>query len=378
MVSSVTELASQLISCQSITPDDAGCQDIIIQRLNKLNFYCRPLPFGEVNNLWATRGNSGPVFVFLGHTDVVPPGPLDQWTYNPFIPQIQNNKLYGRGAADMKGNLAAMIIAAERFIAENPKHQGTIAFLVTSDEEGPAVNGTKRVVEQLRQEVQSLNYCIVGEPSSEEKIGDTIKIGRRGSLNGKLTVIGKQGHVAYPQLAHNAIHLTLPILNELLREKWDKGNKHFPPTSFQISNVRAGTGATNVSPGTFEVTFNFRYSPELTAEQLRERVITILQKHHQNYQLEWHHSGQPFITKNSRLIDSAKEAIRQTLGITPKLSTAGGTSDGRFIALTGCEVIELGVCNKTIHQANEHVNIAELENLTTVYQHILQTLLASN
>ena len=375
MATPVLELASQLISCKSITPDDAGCQDIIANRLNKLNFRCRLIPFENVSNLWAIHGESNPVFVFLGHTDVVPTGPLKHWISDPFQPLIQDNKLYGRGAADMKGNLAAMLIATEKFIAQNPKHQGTLAFLITSDEEGPAMNGTKRIIEQLQQEVQNFNYCIVGEPSSEHTLGDTIKIGRRGSLNGKLTIIGKQGHIAYPHLANNAIHLTLPILSELLQQKWDEGNEHFPPTSFQISNVRAGTGATNVAPGTFEVTFNFRYSPEVTVEQLRQTVINTTKKHHQKYILEWHHSGQPFITEKGRLIEVTKEVIQQTIGINPKLSTSGGTSDGRFIAPTGCEVIELGVCNQTIHQVNEHVKVSELEQLTILYEHILQNLL---
>lgn len=376
MLHPVIKLAQQLIACESITPQDAGCQQIIANELAEANFKYHPLPFENVTNLWATHGQGTPTLVLLGHTDVVPPGPLADWQSPPFSPEIRENKLYGRGAADMKGNLAAMIIAAKNFIKANPHHPGTLAFLITSDEEGAAEHGTKRVINYLQKQGQLFNYCIVGEASAEKKLGDTIKIGRRGSLNGKLMIEGKQGHIAYPHRAQNAIHLCIPLLQQLVMEKWDEGTDYFSPTNFQISNIHAGVGAANVIPGQIEITFNFRYSPQYTAETLKQKTEQIIQNNHFQYKLEWQPASHPFLTlPESRLIQVTETVIEEAFGKKPTLSTTGGTSDGRYIAPTGCEVIELGVCNQTIHQVNEHAEIAELEKLSTVYQEILHRLL---
>lgn len=346
------------------------------KRLQAIGFQCQSLPFGDVSNVWARRGNQAPLFVFAGHTDVVPCGPLEHWHSDPFTPDVRDGMLYGRGAADMKGSLAAMVTACEAFISQHPKHKGSIAFLITSDEEGPSVNGTVKVVEHLRQAGEKIDLCLVGEPSSQHQLGDTIKNGRRGSLNGKLIIHGKQGHVAYPQLAANPIHLATPALAELVAIQWDRGNLHFPPTSLQISNIHAGTGAENLIPGGLEVMFNLRYSTELTEAAIRQRVHAVLDAHKLNYALEWRLSGEPFLTLVGELVDAAKTAIRDIVNIETQLSTSGGTSDGRFIAPTGAQVVELGPLNATIHQVNECVSVADLDTLSDIYQCILKKLLA--
>ncbi|QLH43144.1 MAG: succinyl-diaminopimelate desuccinylase [Coxiellaceae bacterium] len=368
-------LAEQLIACPSLTPNDAGCQTLLQQHLTKLGFVSQSLRFGEVDNLWAQRGNSGPLFVFAGHTDVVPPGPREQWAHDPFQPTIRNGVLYGRGAADMKGSLAAMVIACEAFITKHPQHKGSLGFLITSDEEGKAVNGTVKVVEHLRAHGPVITWCLVGEASCEQQFGDTIKIGRRGSLNGHLLIKGKQGHIAYPSLADNPIHKATSALTELTQQQWDNGNPQFPPTSFQISNIHAGTGADNVIPGQLEVIFNFRYSPASTAEQLQQQVLQILDKHRLNYEIHWRHSGKPFLTAQGDLLNATVSAIETVARQTPKLSTGGGTSDGRFIATLGCQVIEFGPSNGSIHQIDEHVKVDELLQLAQVYERILTQLL---
>jgi succinyl-diaminopimelate desuccinylase len=334
------------------------------------------MQFEEVTNLWARKGKTSPVLAFAGHTDVVPTGPLDQWTYPPFEATIKDGMLHGRGAADMKGSLAAFITACERFIAKHPDHKGSIAYLITSDEEGPAKNGTVKVVETLEARNEKMDWCLVGEPSSTKVLGDVIKNGRRGSLNGKLIIKGKQGHVAYPHLADNPIHLAIPALNELCAIKWDEGNDFFPATSFQITNINSGTGATNVIPGNCELLFNFRFSTELTAEQLKTSVHSILDKHALTYDLEWNLSGEPFLTAAGPLVEAAVKSIRTVKGIETELSTSGGTSDGRFIAPTGTQVLDLGPLNATIHQIDEHVSIQDLDDLSTIYEAILVDLLA--
>ena len=331
--------------------------------------------FEDVDNLWARRGTESPVFCFAGHTDVVPTGQLDAWNSDPFLPSIRDGKLYGRGSADMKTALAAMVVASERFVTKHPNHKGSIAFLITSDEEGPSINGTVKVVETLEERNEKMTWCLVGEPSSTHQLGDIVKNGRRGSLNGVLTVQGKQGHVAYPHLAQNPIHLATKALDELCATTWDNGNEYFPATSFQISNIHAGTGATNVIPGTLEVTFNFRYSTEVTAEILKQRVIETLDKHQLNYSIDWTLSGLPFLTPVGKLVNAARTAIKNVTGVETELSTSGGTSDGRFIAPTGAQVLELGVLNATIHQINEHVNVDDLEPLAEIYEQILEELL---
>jgi len=376
-MSATLELAKQLISRASVTPDDAGCQAIMRERLEAIGFRCESLPFGEVSNLWARRGDSGPLLVFAGHTDVVPPGPLEQWSCDPFTPEVREGLLYGRGAADMKGSLAAMVTACEAFIAQYPAHRGSVGFLVTSDEEGPSIDGTVKVVEHLQARGETIDLCLVGEPSSRERIGDVIKNGRRGSLNGKLTVRGKQGHVAYPQLASNPIHRLAPALAELTTIEWDQGNEFFPPTSFQVSNIHAGTGAENVVPGELELMFNLRYSTQLDAPGIRERVHAVLDKHHLDYSLDWRLSGEPFLTPAGELVAAARDAIRELTGIDTELSTSGGTSDGRFIAPTGAQVVELGPVNATIHQVNECVSVDDLELLSAMYRRILEKLLTS-
>jgi succinyl-diaminopimelate desuccinylase len=372
---SVLELCCGLIRRDSQTPDDAGCQALLAGRLAALGFTCRSMPFGDVSNLWAVRGSSGPLFVFAGHTDVVPPGPLEQWDTPPFEPTLRDGYLYGRGAADMKSSLAAMVVATERFLARHPDHPGRIGFLITSDEEGPAVGGTRAVMEQLTREGTRLDYCVVGEPSSSVAVGDTVRVGRRGSLNGELTVHGVQGHVAYPELAINPIHTLAPALAELAARRWDGGNDHFPPTSWQASNIRAGTGASNVVPGTLSLSFNFRFCTEQTAPGLTEQVCEILDRHGLRYDVTWTLSGEPFLTAHGALVDAVAASIRAVAGLDTLLSTSGGTSDGRFIAPTGCQVVELGPCNATIHKLNERVAVAELAPLTRMYEGVLQRLL---
>ena len=375
-MSATLDLTLDLIRCPSVTPVDANCQELMIQRLEKIGFHIERLRFGDVDNFWARRGNSAPVFAFAGHTDVVPTGTLTAWHNDPFQPEIRDGVLYGRGAADMKGSLAAMVVACENFVAQHPNHQGSIAFLITSDEEGVAKDGTVKVVEHLEARQEKITWCLVGEPSSSKTLGDVIKNGRRGSLNGILKVIGIQGHVAYPQLADNPIHKAAPALAELAAEVWDNGNEFFPATSFQISNIHAGTGANNVIPADIEVVFNFRFSTEVTAEQLKVRTETILAKHGLKYDLAWSLSGHPFLTAKGELVAASVEAIKEVAGIDTKLSTSGGTSDGRFIAPTGAQVLELGPINATIHKINECVNVADLDALAKMYEGILVRLLA--
>jgi succinyl-diaminopimelate desuccinylase len=375
-VNPTLELACELIRRPSVTPDDRGCQQLLADRLQPLGFQVEHLRFGEVDNLWARRGVDTPLLVFAGHTDVVPPGPPEQWESDPFEPVIREGVLYGRGAADMKSSLAAMVTACERFIAANPGHRGSVGFLITSDEEGPAVDGTVRVVEHLQARSEHIDYCLVGEPSSEQELGDIAKNGRRGSLNGRLRIRGQQGHVAYPQLAENPIHRAAPALAELVGEHWDQGNKFFPPTTFQISNISGGTGAENVIPGELELMFNLRFSTESTAASLRSRVESILDRHRLDYDLQWKLSGEPFLTPAGELLDAASAAIRDITGRPTRLSTAGGTSDGRFIAPTGAQVLELGPINATIHKVNECVPAGSVEQLSGIYERILEILLS--
>lgn len=370
------ELALDLISRPSVTPEDAGCQELMIERLEKLGFIIERMPFGDVKNFYAKRGTKGPNLCFAGHTDVVPSGPENQWHVSPFKPEIVDGVLYGRGAADMKGSLAAMITAVENFIAEHPDHDGQISFLITSDEEGPFVDGTTRVVDALMARNEQVDWCIVGEPSSTDTVGDIIKNGRRGSFSGDLTIYGKQGHVAYPHLAVNPIHLAAPALAEFAQTHWDEGNEFFPPTSFQVSNIQAGTGATNVVPGSLHAQFNFRFSSELTFDDLKEKVLEILDRHELKYDIAWTYNGLPFLTKPGELVDAMVQAIESTVGITPELSTSGGTSDGRFIAKMGTQVVELGPINATIHQINECVEAESLNQLSLIYQRILTNLMA--
>lgn len=371
------QLAQDLIQRRSVTPDDQGCQQLMIERLETIGFEVERLRFGDVDNFWARRGNEAPLLVFAGHTDVVPTGPLEAWQSDPFAAEIVDGNLYGRGAADMKTSLAAFITAIEDFVAAQPNHKGSIGLLITSDEEGPSVNGTVKVVEWLQQHDVKLDYCIVGEPSSEKKLGDVIKNGRRGSLNGKLKIIGKQGHVAYPHLADNPIHNIAPALTELVNETWDNGNEYFPATSFQVSNIRAGTGAENVIPGTVDIDFNFRFSTSVTEAELRQRTEKILGRHGLNYQLDWRLSGNPFLTEVGALVDASQKAVNAVMGHVPILSTGGGTSDGRFIAPMGAQVVELGPLNATIHQVNEHVDAKTPAKLSLIYQKILENLLIS-
>ena len=374
-MSSTLELAKELISRQSVTPEDAGCQELMAERLEKIGFTITRLKNGEVTNLWARRGTESPLFVFAGHTDVVPTGPEENWTFPPFQPTEHNGLLYGRGTADMKGSLASMIIASEEFIKVHDQHKGSIAFLITSDEEGPAVEGTVAILEYLASNNEKIDWCLVGEPSSTDKLGDVVKNGRRGSLGVSLTIHGKQGHVAYPHLAQNPIHIAAPVLDELAKTEWDKGNNSFPATSFQVSNINAGTGATNVIPGDIEIIFNFRFSTEVSEQILKQRVTAILDKYEMKYSIEWNLSGNPFLTEKGELVAATQEAIKSVTGYETELSTAGGTSDGRFIAPTGAQVIELGPLNKTIHQIDENVSIADLEQLSVIYAQILKNLL---
>ena len=369
------QLALDLISRPSVTPEDEGCQPLMIGRLKKLGFEIETLRFAEVDNFWARKNSTGPLLVFAGHTDVVPTGPVDKWDVHPFKPEVIDGVLYGRGAADMKGSLASMIIACENFITEHPQHKGSIGFLITSDEEGPATNGTVKVIEHLEARNEKIDMCLVGEPSSTNKLGDVVKNGRRGSLSGNLTILGKQGHVAYPHLAENPIHTSAPALTELAAEEWDQGNDFFPATSFQISNINSGTGANNVIPGECEIMFNLRFSTEVTEEQLKHRVEAILKKHNLNYELDWVLSGHPFLTPEGELVEATCKAIKEICGYDTELSTAGGTSDGRFIAPTGAQVLELGPLNATIHQLNEHVKANDLITLSKIYQRMMEHLL---
>jgi succinyl-diaminopimelate desuccinylase len=369
------ELAKQLIARPSQTPRDEGCQEIMIQRLAPLGFKAERLPFGDVENLWAVRGNTKPLVVFAGHTDVVPSGPREAWKSDPYQPVVRDGHLYGRGAADMKSSLAAFVTAIEDFLARHPQHKGAIGLLITSDEEGPAMHGTVKVMEWLGKQGIKIDHCIVGEPSCVKILGDTIKIGRRGSLTGRLFVHGKQGHVAYPHLANNPIHKLAPALAELAATEWDQGNADFPPTSFQVSNIHGGTGAENVIPGRLEVVFNFRFSTAVTDAELRRRVEDILKRHGVEHQLQWILSGHPFLTRGTALIESVRRAVKDELGIEAEASTSGGTSDGRFIAPTGTEVVELGPLNHTIHQIDECIAVEDLGRLARVYRRILENLL---
>ena len=377
MQSATLALTKQLISRASVTPDDQGCQQLMIERLEAIGFVVENLRFDNVDNFWAVRGESGPILCFAGHTDVVPTGPEANWTYPPFEPTECDGQLYGRGAADMKGSLAAMVVAVEQFVAAHPNHTGRIAFLITSDEEGIATNGTVRVVEWLQQQGITPDYCLVGEPSSTARCGDVIKNGRRGSLGCTMRIKGKQGHVAYPHLASNPVHKAAPALTELTTEVWDQGNQFFPATSFQISNINGGTGVTNVIPGELQIMFNFRFSTEVTDQILRQRTEAILDKHGLEYEMDWVLSGQAFLTAEGQLVDAAVASILDVTGIETELSTAGGTSDGRFIAPMGTQVVELGPVNASIHQVDENVNIADLDTLTAIYQSLLAKLFIS-
>ncbi|EDL54035.1 succinyl-diaminopimelate desuccinylase [Vibrio mediterranei] len=373
--SPVLALAKDLISRESVTPEDADCQKVMIERLEKLGFEIEVMVFEDTTNFWARKGSEAPLFAFAGHTDVVPAGPKEQWHTPPFEPTIIDGHLHGRGAADMKGSLACMIVAVERFIEQNPNHTGSIAFLITSDEEGPFINGTTRVVDTLMERNELIDMCIVGEPSSTLAVGDVVKNGRRGSITGDLKVKGIQGHVAYPHLANNPVHQALPALAELAATKWDEGNDFFPPTSFQIPNLHSGTGATNVIPGEFDVQFNFRFSTELTDEDIKQRVHSTLDLHGLDYELKWTLSGHPFLTDRGELLDAVVDAVEEVNHKKPELLTTGGTSDGRFIARMGTQVVELGPVNATIHKVNECVNIADLEKLTDMYEKTLFNLL---
>ena len=369
-------LAKELIARPSVTPDDQGCQQLIAERLAPLGFAVEEMNFGDTKNLWLRRGTSGPLLCFAGHTDVVPPGPAEQWTSPPFEPAERDGRLYGRGAADMKSSIAAFVAACEAFVAEHPHHKGSIALLITSDEEGDARDGTVRVVETLKARGETIDYCIVGEPTAVSALGDTVKNGRRGSLSGTLAVKGRQGHIAYPHLADNPVHRAAAALAELAAEQWDAGNEYFPPTGFQISNIAAGTGATNVIPGELTVKFNFRFSTASNSDGLKRRVHAILDRHGLQYDLQWSLSGQPFLTEAGRLTECAQNAAEKICGIRPELSTTGGTSDGRFIKDIARELIELGPVNATIHQIDEHIALDDIPKLTAIYQTIMQELFA--
>ncbi len=370
------ELTQELLRRPSISPEDHGCLQVIAARLAPLGFRVEPLAFGPVANLWARRGEAAPVLCFAGHTDVVPTGPREEWRTDPFEPLVRDGVLYGRGAADMKSGLAAMVTALERFVARHPDHRGSLAVLFTSDEEGPSVDGTRRVVEVLEARNEKIDWCVVGEPTSGEVFGDTIKVGRRGSLSGRLTVHGVQGHIAYPQLADNPVHGFAPAMAELVATQWDAGNEFFQPTSFQISNISAGTGAPNVIPGELKVRLNLRFSTEQTVEALQKRVTAILDRHRVNYSIEWFVSGLPFLTRPGVLTGAVERAVEETTGQKPAYSTTGGTSDGRFIAPTGAQVVELGVGNATIHKVNECVRVADIELLSRAYERVMELLLA--
>jgi succinyl-diaminopimelate desuccinylase len=369
------ELAQDLIRRRSVTPEDGGCQELLAARLAKAGFACEPMRFGEVSNLWARRGKAKPLVCFAGHTDVVPTGPLSEWHSDPFVPTLRDGKLYGRGAADMKSSIAAFTVAAEAFVKERPDHAGSIALLLTSDEEGPAVDGTVKVVEVLQKRGETMDYCIVGEPTSVDALGDMLKNGRRGSLSGRLTVRGIQGHVAYPHLARNPVHQLAPALAELAKTQWDRGNEAFPPTTWQVSNIHAGTGVGNVIPGSVEVDFNFRFSTESTQESLTQKVDAILKKHGLDYSLAWVLGARPFLSKEGRLAQAATQVCKRHTGHNAELSTTGGTSDARFIIEISPEVLELGPVNASIHKLNEHIEVAALEQLASIYLDILRELL---
>lgn len=376
----VIELAQDLIARPSVTPDDAGCQDLIAERLRKAGFAIEHLPFGPVKNLWASHGSGSPVFVFLGHTDVVPTGPVEAWASDPFVPTIRDGKLYGRGAADMKGSVAAFVLALEEFVARHPHHRGTVALLLTSDEEGDAVDGVRRVVEHFRASGQHIDFCLTGEPSSKERLGDLLRVGRRGTLSGTLTVRGIQGHVAYPEKARNPIHQAMPALTELCARRWDEGfpregDSLFPPSSFQISNIHAGTGANNVIPGACEVVFNFRYNPGWRAAELERDVHATLDRHGLEYSIAWHRGGEPFLTGEGALRRAARAVMIERCGVVPDENTGGGTSDARFIAPMGAEVVEMGPINASIHKVDEHVAVDELQRLPAIYREIVEKLL---
>ena len=371
------ELAIDLINRRSVTPEDAGCQDVMIARLEALGFEIHRLRFDDVDNFWAQRGTAKPLVAFAGHTDVVPTGPVENWDHDPFDAKVVDGMLCGRGAADMKSSLAAFITGIEGFVATNPGHQGSIGLLITSDEEGPSINGTVKVIEWLQQRGTRIDYCVVGEPSSSNTLGDIIKNGRRGSINGYLTVRGKQGHVAYPQLARNPLHLALAALDELVQTEWDQGSEYFPPTTFQIANIQAGTGAENVIPGVLEAQFNFRFSTALTDSDIRQQAEAVFTKHGLDFDINWRLSGQPFLTPEGVLVEAARAAIKRVTGTTTELSTSGGTSDGRFIAPTGAEVVELGPLNATIHQTNERINAKDPAQLALIYQDMLVHILSS-
>lgn len=376
--SQVLSLTEDLISRPSVTPEDAGCQQMMADFLSPLGFAIEPMVFHDTTNLWARKGTQFPVFCFAGHTDVVPPGPIEKWDSPPFEPTIRDGMLYGRGTADMKGSIAAMMVAVQRLVTDYPNHKGSIAFLITSDEEGPFINGTPKVIETLEARNEKITWCLVGEPSSTTKVGDVVKNGRRGSLTGDLTVFGIQGHVAYPHLAENPVHSAAPALAELASTHWDHGNEFFPATSFQIANIQAGTGASNIIPGELHVQFNFRFSTELTDSQIKEKVEAILQKHGLRYELKWTLSGQPFLTGSGKLVEATQAAIQEITGTETELSTSGGTSDGRFIAPTGAQVIELGPVNATIHKVNECVNVQDLDTLSDIYYALIKKLLVDH
>ena len=367
-MSKTLSIAKELILKKSITPSDDGCQDLLINHLQSLGFTIEKMPFGKVNNFYARKGQEAPLLVFAGHTDVVPPGPEKEWASPPFKPTIKNNKLYGRGAADMKTSLAAFIVGIEEFLTENKNHKGSLGLLITSDEEGVAIDGTVKVVEALKNKKEKIDFCIVGEPTCVEKFGDTIKNGRRGSLSAKLKVKGVQGHIAYPELIKNPIHDVVPVIDELVQTIWDEGNEYFPKTSWQISNINAGTGATNVVPGFVEILFNFRYSSENTADMLKSQFEKILNKHRLDYDIDWEHSGEPYLTETGILVSSLSDAINQVSGIKPIVSTTGGTSDGRFISKICDQVVEFGPINKSIHKINENVNVDDIETLKDIYK----------
>ncbi|PCI68752.1 MAG: succinyl-diaminopimelate desuccinylase [Piscirickettsiaceae bacterium] len=374
-MSETLTLTQALLKKVSLTPEDAGCMDLMAEYLQQRGFVIEWMNFGDTKNLWARRGTSAPLFAFAGHTDVVPTGPLNEWDTPPFEPTIKDGLIYARGAADMKGSLAAMLTACDTFIAEHNNHTGSIAFLITSDEEGPATNGTVKVMEALEARGEHIDYCIVGEPSSHKQFGDMVRVGRRGSINGYLTLIGKQGHVAYPELVENPIHALAPILSGLTAEVWDEGNDYFPPTSFQISNINAGTGVTNVVPGELKMVFNLRFSSELTPEVIKSRITYIVDQQSDNYELTWDLSGLPFITERGELTDAVVKSVQDVTGLTPELSTGGGTSDGRFIAPYGVQLIELGPINETIHKINECVSVADLDSLSETYHNVLENIL---
>ncbi len=374
-MSEVFDLSVELLRRASVTPDDAGCQEVLAARLERAGFRCRSLRHGEVDNLWATHGSGAPVLVLLGHTDVVPPGPREAWSSDPFVPEVRDGVLYGRGAADMKCSVAAFALALERFVAAHPAHPGTVALLVTSDEEGDAIDGVRRVAEDFRRDGQRIDWCVTGEPSSTARLGDLLRVGRRGSLSATLAVKGVQGHVAYPHKARNPIHLAAPALAELAARRWDEGYESFPPTSLQISNIHAGTGAGNVIPGELEVLFNLRYNPHWDAPRLEAEVAALLDRHGLDYTLRWHRSGEPFYTPEGHLRATARAVLADFAGAPPEESTAGGTSDARFIAPLGAECIEVGPVNASIHQVDEHIALAELEALPDLYQALIERLM---